>query len=542
MDRRSYLAVAGVGALAGCLDRVGFGDDGGEEPAFERTAEALTARELARAISRLNEVALALGLVADRFEEPEAFEFDADEHRERLETARSHLAEVDDERAADREELWTYADGLAGTLDGVEGVDDGEFGDDEALESAFEERRLEETRERLDRRRSGLAEPLDRVDPARETLAGLDRDRLDGLNAVDVEPIEEGATRLTEVLGAGLELTDAYGLTVDGYEGVEEGEAAVDAGELEPARGSFADARATFADASAALDGLDPAGVDSIEEGARELSSVLDPSKTVLDAQVTTIDGFERLEEGEGHLEEEAFGPAGDAFADARATFADAEATLDGMDEEEAEPVEAERSRLREVVGAGAGLAEANGTATEGFTHLEEGGEHVDDESLGPARESFAAARRSFTESGRTLEGVDPAGVDPLEDGTAELEDVLEASVTLTDANDATVAGLQRIDAGEDANEAGAFEDARVEFLAAREAFADATATLEAADAPPDRLEDRFDRARCRSDTLEEGAETFVEAMDAAIDGRPREADALETEARRRVEEAEDCG
>ncbi len=465
MDRRRYLAVAGTAALAGCLGRVGLGGDEGTEQTFERTSAELTARKLARGTSRLNEVALALGLVADRVDDPEEFEFDADDHRERLEAARTHLTEVD-ERVADREELLAYADGLEGTLDGLEGVADGEFGDDEALESAVDERRFEEAREHLDRRRSGLAEPLDRVEPARETLADLDRDRLDELSAVDAEPVEEGATRLIGTLGAGLELTDAYGRTIDGFEG---------------------------------------------------------------------------LEAGESHLEEEAFGSAGDAFDDAEATFDDAAAILDGMDEEEAEPVEAERSRLQEVVGAGTGLAEANGTATEGFTRLEEGGEHVDDESLGSARKSFAAARESFTEAEDTLETVDPVDVGPLDDGAAELGEVLEASVTLTDANDATVAGLQRIDAGEDHSEAREFEDARVEFLAAREEFADATATLEAADTPPDRLEDRFDRARCRSETLEEGADTFVEAMDAAIDGRPGEADALETEARETIEDAEDC-
>ncbi|MFC4246975.1 hypothetical protein ACFOZ7_08180 [Natribaculum luteum] len=330
MDRRYYLtrsaSVLGVVSLAGCLGSLEFGDRNGtrddrsddstsdESSDSDREAD----REIRRAVGQLNKAGLALHAVEERLEDPETIEFDADEPRTRLETARDHLetAEEDatDARLADVEELRAFADVLERLVDVTVAITEIEFAVDD-VQTAIDERRFDEARDSLRTRQETVVDARDRLDPVHETIETLDGERLESLDVVDLEPIADGASALDRLLDALATLFEAYDAIVTGNERLVSGQADADDREYETARGEFEAARDAFADATETL----ASGGDVPSSLANQIETARCRSQTLEEAAVRLVDSADAALDGDvssaRDLEDEATSLIDDADA-----------------------------------------------------------------------------------------------------------------------------------------------------------------------------------------------------------------------------------
>ncbi|WP_255169212.1 hypothetical protein [Natrononativus amylolyticus] len=284
MNRRQYLAslsVLGTGALAGCLDDLSGLRDASSvgtqrEPTVEMTRSYREAdRDRRRAVGQLNRAALALRPLATELEDTGNVSVEFDEPRDRLADARTHLedAEATDEgTAAAVAALRSFADVLAGVVETTAAVTDDAIPDAiDALSEEIDARRLEAAETTVAGLRARFATARDELDPALETLPELDRDRLEGLAVVDLEPIEEGLRLLDEVVVGLSNLGAALAATVDGHRCLERGEEQTEAERYDEAAASFDEAAAHYEAATAhSDDALDaPGGVGTYAETTR---------------------------------------------------------------------------------------------------------------------------------------------------------------------------------------------------------------------------------------------------------------------------------
>lgn len=275
MNRRRYLArsTAAIGALAslaGCLDdlesasggHIGGSNGEGSESAAEESvsaAERATAREIDRAVGKINKAGLSMAAVGDELDGAEPVEFDPNEPGERIDAARAHLdsAEDDatDEQRADIEELRAYADVIARLVEVTESVVERDVeADIDAVGTAIDEERFDDANATVRDQRAEIDAARERLDPAIEALAELDRARLDSLDAVDIDRIEEGATTLSNALEALDALTVGFESIVEGYERLARGRAYADDREFGPAKKAFEAARVSYEEATTALE------------------------------------------------------------------------------------------------------------------------------------------------------------------------------------------------------------------------------------------------------------------------------------------------
>lgn len=276
MNRRRYLArstatIGALASLAGCLDdletaaggHIGGSDEGvaSESPdeASVSAAEREVDREIDRAVGKINKAGLSMAAVGDELDEAESVEFDPSEPRERIDAAHAHLdsAEDDatDEQRADVEELRAYADVIDRLVDVTESVVERDVeADIDAVGTAIDEERFDDANATIRDQRTEIDAARERLDPAIEALAELDRARLESLDAVDIDRIEEGATTLSNALEALDALTVGFESIVEGYEHLARGQAYVDDREFGPAKKAFEAARVSYEEATTTLE------------------------------------------------------------------------------------------------------------------------------------------------------------------------------------------------------------------------------------------------------------------------------------------------
>ncbi|MHC3438585.1 hypothetical protein ACYJ1Y_10900 [Natrialbaceae archaeon A-gly3] len=261
MDRRSYLAgstVSVVTLLSGCLGTIGVGT-GGNDVAVPEDEDRVNA-EIRGAVGALNRAGLSLHGVSEDLQEPNTVEYDPQRPRERIETAYDHLeaAEETGDRLEDIETLNEFADILERTIDVTVSLTDVDHeAEHEKAETALEEERYDDARSIVGHRNSVVTNDRERLAPAQETLAIIDRARFEDLNVIDVEQIDTGIDELDSILEGLDALTESFGLLINGSERLEDGRALFDDNDFETARVEFEDAEDDFADSSTTLEAVD---------------------------------------------------------------------------------------------------------------------------------------------------------------------------------------------------------------------------------------------------------------------------------------------
>jgi len=308
MDRRSYLAGSTVGAVAflsGCLDTAGLGVDERDDVTVPEDEDPVNA-EIRSAVGTLNRAGLSLGGIDEDLEDPNAVEYDPERPRERIATAYDRLEAAEElgDRPEDVETLREFADVLERTIDAVVSLIaadlDGEF---ETAETHFENEEYDAAQTIVRDRNENVTNDQDRLDPAGETLETIDHDRLADLNAIDVDPLEDGVATLDHLLSGLGALTGSFDRMIDGSRHLDDGREAFEEG-LDLT--DEADEATTPGEADQLLEDADDAFEDALESFQNGETAFADSSSTLetLEDPPTALDEqFETTACRSGNLE-----------------------------------------------------------------------------------------------------------------------------------------------------------------------------------------------------------------------------------------------
>ena len=299
MNRRNYLAGSTACALAflsGCLGTVGLGYEGDDAtiPEPEDPVDA----EIRGAVGALNRAGLSLQGLNENLDDLDTAEYEPERPRERIELAYTHLeaAEETGDRLEDVETLHAFTDTIERIIDvtvSLTGVD--LETEHEKAETELEEERFDDARSTVQARNASVGNDKQRLEPALDTLETVDRDRLEELNAIDVEPVGDGMRTLDHLLTGLDALTGSLESLIDGSEHLENGrqhfeegmeatERIDDANTPREAEDAQRDADAAFDDAASECQNAKAAFADSTET----LEGVDDPPTSLTEQFETT--------------------------------------------------------------------------------------------------------------------------------------------------------------------------------------------------------------------------------------------------------------
>lgn len=396
MSRRDVLRKAALAAsvgLAGCSAlQNGSGDVNSE---YELTTED----HLARAISELNTVALALREF-QAGENPAEATFDDTGPRERLKTAREAIAAAEeaangDAMAADIQATRAYADTMEGTVTTVQGLDTASTALADIRDNLqSEEINIEAASSTLEHAREASSSAVDAHETATTALESADSDRLQRLNA-EYQAMETALNRLSSFVTGVNGLTVGYDKQVAGVDDLQTAEDQVTSEKYDAATEAFSAARPVLEESatafSDAVDGAADSLVPDLERGDKRSRSLA----TLAGGYVNLLTGREAISAAQAELEEENLNTAKESL-----TTGGDEATQ-ALDQFEAGDgiLEDEFTDLFETARA---RATAMSSLADGYTLLVDARIHVSD----------AESRIAATEYGTARDALDGASTD----------------------------------------------------------------------------------------------------------------------------------
>lgn len=236
---------------------------------------------------------------------------------------------------------------------------------------------------------------------------------------------------------------------------------------------------------------------------------------------------------------------------EARDYLDEAESATDGDRRADVDELRAYADALARMVAVTASLTdtdlEAEFTAVR--SAIEEGRTEDARSTIRSRREDTQSSLERLRPAVETLEGVDAerlaameVDVEPVRDGAAKLEAVLESIVALTRGIEPITGGYEHLVAGQDRLEERELDAAAESFEAAKVSFDDSVAKLEAgAEDAPAVTADQFEAGLCRARALRDAAKLFLEAIEAAKNRDRDTAESKRDAAKSRLEEADDC-
>jgi uncharacterized phage infection (PIP) family protein YhgE len=290
----------------------------------------------------------------------------------------------------------------------------------------------------------------------------------------------------------------------------------------------------------AVLSDLD-AEVDRVADALADLGGYAAGFDQLSLGYLSVFDGVDTIDAAEKRFEKESYADAQSSFASASDEFQAAKETFQTEGEEPPEDVAERLSRGVERSDALYSLSDGYTTVMGGMTTLETGQEQFEAEEYEQASTTFADASSSFEAANGTFEAADGASSERIQERLTRGVERSGSLHALSGGYATLVDGMTDLETGQEQFENEQYERAAALFDSAGTSFEQADQRFATEPAPEDEFDERFERARCRSGHLVEGAQHLEDAADAADSGNLVRAKEQAEQGEQEVEDAKNC-